>query len=55
MLHYWKEPHEQKIWGTVLGEDEREKSKRLGKENKELRMKKELLKNASAFFVKEMK
>ena len=35
--------------------DEREELKRLRKENKELRMEKEVLKKASAFFAKEMK
>jgi transposase len=39
----------------VLIEDEREELKRLRKENKELRMEKEILKKASAFFSKEMK
>jgi len=39
----------------VLAEDERDELKRLRKENKELRMEKEILKKASAFFAKEMK
>jgi transposase len=39
----------------VLVEDEREELKRLRKKNKELRMEKEILKKASAFFAKEMK
>jgi transposase len=38
-----------------LESDEREELKRLRKENKELRMEKEVLKKASAFFAKEMK
>jgi len=41
--------------GKTLIEDEREELKRLRKENKELRMEKEILKKASAFFAKEMK
>jgi transposase len=38
-----------------LSEDERDELKRLRKENKNLRMEKEILKKASAFFAKEMK
>lgn len=55
MLYKWKELHEQRAAGEVLAEDEREELKRLRKENKELRMEKEILKKASAFFAKEMK
>ena len=55
MLYKWKELHEQQIEGKVLAEDEREELKRLRKEVKELRMEKEILKKASAFFAKEMK
>jgi len=38
----------------VLSDDERAELKRLRKENKELRMEKEILKKASAFFAKHM-
>jgi transposase len=38
-----------------LGVDEREELKRLRKENRLLRMEKEILKKASAYFAKEMK
>jgi transposase len=55
MLYKWKELHEQRIQGKALAEDERDELKRLRKENKELRMEKEILKKASAFFAKEMK
>lgn len=55
MLYRWKELHEQQAGGKTLVEDEREELKRLRKENKELRMEKEILKKASAFFAKEMK
>jgi len=55
MLYRWKELHEQQITGKALVEDEREELKRLRKENKELRMEKEILKKASAFFAREMK
>jgi len=39
----------------LLAEDEREELKRLRKEVKNLRLEKEILKKASAFFAKEMK
>ena len=55
MLYRWKEQVEQQLEGKVLVETEREELKRLRKENKELRMEKEILKKASAFFAKEMK
>lgn len=55
MLYKWKELYEQRIQGKVLAEDERDELKRLRKEVKELRMEKEILKKASAFFAKEMK
>jgi len=55
MLYRWKEQMEQLQEGKVLVESEREELKRLRKEVKELRMEKEILKKASAFFAKEMK
>jgi transposase len=55
MLYKWKEAQEQQAEDKALAEDEREELKRLRKENKELRMEKEILKKASAFFAKEMK
>jgi len=55
LLYKWKELHEQQVEGKALAEDEREELKRSRKENKELRMEKEILKKASAFFAKEMK
>ena len=55
ILYRWKEKIEAELAGESLGEDEREELKRLRKENKELRMEKEILKKASAFFAKEMK
>jgi len=55
ILYRWKEKIEAERAGESLGEDEREELKRLRKENKELRMEKEILKKASAFFAKEMK
>ena len=55
LLYKWKELHEQQVEGKALAEDEREELKRSRKENKELRMEKEILKKASAFFAQEMK
>jgi transposase len=55
MLYRWKERHEAQLEGKVLSEDERDELKQLRKEVKTLRMEKEILKKASAFFAKEMK
>ena len=55
LLYRWKQQIEDHQQGKGLAEDEREELKRLRKENKLLRMKKEILKKASAFFAKEMK
>ena len=55
LLYKWKEKFEAQREGIVLVEDERAELKRLRKEVKELRMEKEILKKASAFFAKEMK
>ena len=55
MLYKWKEKIEAEESGEALAEDERSELLRLRKENKELRMEKEILKKASAFFAKEMK
>lgn len=55
MLYRWKDQLEAEKTGKRLSEDERSELKRLRKENKELRMEKEILKKASAFFAKEMK
>ncbi len=55
MLYKWKEKIDAELEGKVLVEDERAELKRLRKEVKELRMEKEILKKASAFFAKEMK
>ncbi len=55
MLYRWKEQIESQLEGKTLSIDEREELKRLRKENKNLRMEKEILKKASAFFAKEMK
>lgn len=55
LLYNWKQKPEEKQSGKSLSADEREELKRLRKENKNLRMEKEILKKASAFFAKEMK
>jgi transposase len=55
MLYRWKERFEAQLEGKVLSEDERDELKQLRKEVKTLRMEKEILKKASAFFAKEMK
>ncbi len=55
ILYRWKQHIEEQQQGKALAEDEREELKRLRKEVKNLRMEKEILKKASAFFAKEMK
>ncbi|MCN4144857.1 MAG: transposase [Thiohalomonas sp.] len=55
ILYRWKEKLESQLEGKSLSENEREELKHLPKENKTLRMEKEILKKASAFFAKEMK
>ena len=55
MLYRWKEQIETQLEGKSLSVDEREELKRLRKEVKNLRMEKDILKKASAFFAKEMK
>ncbi len=55
LLYRWKDKLEAELEGKVLSVDERDELKQLRKENKALRMEKEILKKASAFFAKEMK
>tara|TARA_S200000501_G_C20660578_1_gene671686 strand:+ start:181 stop:471 length:291 start_codon:yes stop_codon:yes gene_type:complete len=55
MLYRWKDELDAEKSGKNLSEDERGELKKLRKEVKELRMEKEILKKASAFFAKEMK
>ncbi len=54
-LRRWKKELEQEASGGRLTADERAELARLRREVKELRMEKEILKKASAFFAKEMK
>jgi len=55
LLRRWKQESEEEATGNSLSTDEREELKRLRKENRNLRMEKEILKKASAYFAKEMK
>jgi transposase len=55
LIRRWKREFEEEASSTQLGTDEREELKRLRKENRMLRMEKEILKKASAYFAKEMK
>lgn len=55
ILYRWKSKIESQPEGKSLSVDEREELKRLRKEVKNLRLEKEILKKASAFFAKEMK
>lgn len=55
LLYGWKQQFEDKQSGAVLAGDERSELMKLRKENKQLRMEKEILKKASAFFAREMK
>ena len=55
LLYGWKQQFEDKQSGNVLSGDERSELIKLRKENKQLRMEKEILKKASAFFAREMK
>jgi len=48
LLYKWKDKIVAERTGQALNEDERAELKRLRKENKELRMEKEILKKASA-------
>ena len=54
MLTRWKQEREEQTQGRGVKEDERAELKRLRKENRELRMEKDILKKASAYFAKEM-
>ncbi len=54
-LRRWKTELAQEASGERLNADERAELARLRREVKELRMEKEILKKASAFFAKEMR
>jgi len=55
LLYSWKAKFEAEQAGASLHVDERTELLRLRKENKELRMEKEILKKASALLLKETK
>jgi len=55
LLYRWNGQQEQQPGDQDLVEAERTELQRLRKENKQLRMEREILKKASAFFAKEMK
>jgi transposase len=54
-LYQWKQKLEQSKQDSFLNPDEKSELVALRKEVKQLRMEKEILKKASAFFAKEMK
>ena len=55
LVYSWKEKVEADKAAQSLDSSERDELKRLRKQIKELRLEKEILKKASAFFAKEMK
>ena len=55
LLYSWKAKFEAQRSGASLNADERAELKRLRKENKDLRMEKDILKKASALLLKETK
>jgi transposase len=55
VLRKWKRRFEQEAGGEIPTADEREELRRLRRENRELRMEKEILKKASAYFARQMK
>jgi transposase len=55
LLYEWKQQQEASKANNALTVDERAELLRLRKENKQLRLEKEILKKVSAFFVSEMR
>lgn len=55
LIYKWKDKIECEANGNTLNNDERAELKMLRAENKRLKMEQEILKKATAFFVKEMK
>lgn len=54
-IRRWRQKFEQESAEGELDATEREELERLRKENRQLRMEKDILKKASAYFAKEMK
>jgi len=54
-LYRWKQEQEALKSGSLLSTEDKAELIRLRKENKQLRMEKEILKKASTFFAKELK
>jgi transposase len=52
-LSRWKQEYQGKLSGNLLSKDERLEIKKLRKENRQLRIEREILKKAAAFFAKE--
>ena len=55
LIKRWRQQFEQESAEGQLTATEREELERLRKENRQLRMEKDILKKASAYFAKEMK
>ena len=55
LLGRWLRQFEEEASGLRLNTDERDELRRLRRENRKLRMEKEILKKASQYFAKEMK
>lgn len=55
LIHKWRRQFEAETAGGTLSKTEREELVQLRKEIQQLRMEKEILKKASAYFAKEMK
>ena len=55
LLSKWRDRFAEEAAGTRLTGDERDELKQLRKENKLLKMEKEILKKTSQYFAKEMK
>ena len=55
LLGRWLRQFEEEASGLRLNADERDELRRLRRENRKLRMEKEILKKASQYFAKEMK
>jgi transposase len=55
LIYKWRKDLQDQEIGKTLKPDEREELIRLRKENQQLKIEKEILKKASAYFAKEMK